>query len=106
MNPPPDDASADRRRTCRRVLLWALVVRVVTVLPALPSQPFADEVAYHGLAARLVAGQGFCGDDGRLTSWRPPLWPWALSLVYRVTGPSPAAGRRTCGASSNRASCR
>ncbi|MBI2297817.1 MAG: glycosyltransferase family 39 protein [Armatimonadetes bacterium] len=75
------------------ILAVAFALRFGTVLPALHTQPYSDEAAYHGLAERLAAGRGFCFEDGSLTSWRPPLWPAVLAGLYTVTGPSPAAGR-------------
>ncbi len=78
-----------------QVVLVAAVVRLVTLLPALSAAPFSDEIEYHGLAQRLGAGQGYVTAEGRPTAYRPPLWPLAMSAVYRVTGPSTAAARVT-----------
>ncbi len=75
------------------ILGFALAVRLLTGVPALRVAPFSDEAAYHHLAVRLASGQGYTTDDGRPTSWRPPLWPGVLAGLYRVTGPSAAAAR-------------
>ncbi len=77
----------------RLIVAVALLVRAVTLIPAWDSAPVSDGAEYHRIATDLAAGKGFVRDDGKLSSWRPPLWPGMLSLLYRVTGPSPAAGR-------------
>ena len=52
-----------------------------------------DEADYHAIATHLVAGQGFTSTEETPTARRPPAYPVFLSLLYRVTGPEPAAGR-------------
>jgi hypothetical protein len=75
------------------ILAAALALRLLLVLPALGSPPFSDEADYHQLACNLAAGRGYVGEDGRPTAWRPPLWPAAMAVVYRVAGDRPAAAR-------------
>lgn len=53
----------------------------------------SDETDYHAIATNLSSGNGFVLHDGVVTARRPPAYPLLLSLLYRVTGPSPAAGR-------------
>ena len=50
-----------------------------------------DAITYESLARSLASGQGY-RHQGRTDNVRPPLYPFALSLLYRVTGPSPVAG--------------
>ena len=72
----------------------ALLLRLLTVLPALDSPLFSDEVVYHRLATNLAAGDGYVWEPGgHATAWRPPLWPATLALAYRLAGPRPAVGR-------------
>lgn len=52
-----------------------------------------DEADYHAIATHLATGHGFSAADDIPTARRPPAYPVFLSLLYRVTGPSPAAGR-------------
>lgn len=52
-----------------------------------------DEGDYHAIATHLAAGQGFVSVEETPTARRPPAYPLFLSLLYRVTGPEPAAGR-------------
>src|SRR5512138_1290970 len=52
-----------------------------------------DEVEYQILAKSLAEGKGLTYDGRELTSFRPPLLPAFLALVYRGFGPSPVAGR-------------
>lgn len=88
-----DIAARPRYTRYLPILGVAFAVRLITVLPALDTAPYSDEISYHSLAARLAEGRGFCREDGRPTSWRPPLWPAVLGGLYRLTGPTPAAGR-------------
>jgi 4-amino-4-deoxy-L-arabinose transferase-like glycosyltransferase len=46
---------------------------------------YTDEVQYQEIAVNLVEGRGFMM-EGRLTSWRPPLYPFVLSVLYRIAG--------------------
>lgn len=52
-----------------------------------------DEVDYHAIASHLAAGKEFAAVEGMPTARRPPAYPVMLSLLYRATGPSPAAAR-------------
>ena len=52
-----------------------------------------DEADYHAIATHLAAGEGFVSLEQVPTARRPPAYPVFLSLIYRATGPSPAAGR-------------
>jgi len=52
-----------------------------------------DEADYHAIAMHVVEGRGFAAIEDAPTARRPPAYPAFLSLVYRVTGPDPAAGR-------------
>lgn len=91
----PDVAKTPLSQRAYVIVLVAGLLRLATLLPALGAAPISDEIEYHGLATRLADGQGYCTEEGRATAYRPPLWPAALSLVYRVTGPSSAAARVT-----------
>ena len=75
------------------IVAVAILVRIA-VLVALGDLPLrADEVQYQELAVNLVEGRGFALDD-RLTSWRPPLYPFALAAVYTLTGSTDPASAR------------
>jgi 4-amino-4-deoxy-L-arabinose transferase-like glycosyltransferase len=90
----------------------ALVLRVGFVLivqhPALPSGGllsdavaqdlidrglFNDAFFYHRTADLLAGGYGFASNPGVPTAQWPPVFPFLLSLIYRVTGPDPLAGQ-------------
>ncbi len=77
------------------ILAVALLARVVFAVGVvgLDSMTKGDEADYHAIATNLAAGQGFAGEDGKTTGRRPPLFPFTLSMLYRVTGPSVAAAR-------------
>jgi 4-amino-4-deoxy-L-arabinose transferase-like glycosyltransferase len=52
-----------------------------------------DEADYHAIATHLTAGDGFTSTGATPTARRPPAYPVFLSLLYRLGGPDPAAGR-------------
>ncbi|MFL5866232.1 MAG: glycosyltransferase family 39 protein [Thermoleophilaceae bacterium] len=100
------------RRRAAWLFALALGLRVAFVLlverhPALPSESFisqsvarqlasaglfSDAFFYHHTATLLARGYGFASNPGVPTAQWPPLFPFLLSLVYRVTGPHPVAG--------------
>ena len=45
---------------------------------------YADETLYDQFGRRLAAGQGFVDEAGQPTAMRPPGYPYALSLAYRI----------------------
>jgi 4-amino-4-deoxy-L-arabinose transferase-like glycosyltransferase len=81
---------------------WLLIVVAVGVLGRLlftgmvvgfDRAPFGDEIDYHALATNLAAGEGYALRPGYDTARRPPMYPAVLSVLYRLTGPSPPAAR-------------
>ena len=77
--------------------LWllgvAVIVRLVLLLPMGDLDLAMDELQYQEIAVNLAEGRGFALND-KPTSWRPPLYPFLLSLVYRVAGTTdPLAAR-------------
>jgi 4-amino-4-deoxy-L-arabinose transferase-like glycosyltransferase len=72
-----------------RALLWILaggaLARAVFFLLFHHVGLFTDEVQYQDIAVNLAQGRGFMM-EGRLTSWRPPLYPFVLSVLYRLAG--------------------
>jgi 4-amino-4-deoxy-L-arabinose transferase-like glycosyltransferase len=89
----PGRAVSAARSPVLWVLALALVVRVVLLALAGDLRLVMDETQYQEIAVNLVEGRGFMIYD-RPTSWRPPLYPFALSLVYRVAGTTdPMAAR-------------
>ncbi len=53
---------------------------------------FNDAFFYHRTADLLAGGYGFASNPGVPTAQWPPVFPFLLSLIYRVTGPDPLAG--------------
>jgi 4-amino-4-deoxy-L-arabinose transferase-like glycosyltransferase len=77
--------------------LWllgvAVIVRLVLLIPMGDLSLAMDELQYQELAVNLAEGRGFMLNDTP-TSWRPPLYPFVLSVVYRVAGTTdPLAAR-------------
>ena len=76
------------------ILVLALVVRVGAIGYAHQrgiGPVIGDAITYHSLARHLAAGDGYL-NQGRYDNPHPPLYPFLLSLLYRVTGPNPIAG--------------
>jgi len=48
--------------------------------------PVSDASHYDTLAISLSEGKGFVDPNGEHTSWRAPLYPFFLSLIYRFAG--------------------
>jgi Dolichyl-phosphate-mannose-protein mannosyltransferase len=70
----------------------ALLFRLAFVLAYPPTSfNFSDPLFYQVVAARLAHGDGFTFIGGAATAHWPPLVPFLLSLIYRVTGPDPQA---------------
>lgn len=78
---------------CLLVLAVALRAAFGVLVVGLDTPPKADEADYHVIAAHLAAGDGYVDDTGRPTGRRAPGYPALLSVLYRVTGPSPRAAR-------------
>lgn len=53
---------------------------------------FPDEHDYHQLALSVLRGDGYSNEYGEATAYRPPGWPFMLSLVYRFS-PHPVMGK-------------
>jgi 4-amino-4-deoxy-L-arabinose transferase-like glycosyltransferase len=77
------------------ILLVALAARLVfcVAVVGLDAWGWGDEPDYHRHAADIAAGRGFISPEGEPTAARPPLYPTVLGAVYRLFGPSHAAGR-------------
>jgi 4-amino-4-deoxy-L-arabinose transferase-like glycosyltransferase len=69
----------------RLVIVTALLPRAL-VAGVIAYEPTADALWYHEAAASLAADRGFAV-GGELTAYRPPGWPFLLSLTYRLFGP-------------------
>ncbi|MHC4377682.1 MAG: glycosyltransferase family 39 protein [Planctomycetota bacterium] len=77
-----------RSRGLWAVLAWGLLVRAIVGAHLWSADPLArtlvsDPAYYDGWARTLAAGGSF---EAGQPYWLPPLYPWCLSLLYRVTG--------------------
>ncbi len=87
----PATASVDVRLAVGLGAL-ALLLRLAFVLAYPPTSfGFSDPLFYQVVASRLAHGDGFTFIGGAATAHWPPLVPFVLSLIYRVTGPDPQA---------------
>lgn len=69
------------------IFVIALFIRVFYVVNFSPMLT-GDAIDYHRLAVSLSEGKGYVTPEGRPTSWRPPLYPFFISLIYRLGGDS------------------
>lgn len=67
------------------VLVSVLLPRTLVAV-AVFYQPTSDAAWYHMAAAALARGEGLAV-GGELTAYRPPGYPFLLSLTYRLFGP-------------------
>jgi 4-amino-4-deoxy-L-arabinose transferase-like glycosyltransferase len=94
----PVTAGASRLRAgVSSGFLWllaiAVVVRLALLVPMDDLKLAMDELQYQEIAVNLAEGRGFMLSE-KPTSWRPPLYPFVLSIVYRVAGTTdPVAAR-------------
>lgn len=73
--------------------LFALVLRVAfDVVVDRGPDAFNDETFYHHAAETLANGQGLRSAASGPTAQWPPVFPFLLSIVYRITGPDHGAG--------------
>lgn len=71
--------------------LWAVYLVPRALLILLDVQPWSDAAYYYERAEGLAAGHGYLSPEGQPTAFWPPGWPLALSLVFKLLGPSVAA---------------
>jgi 4-amino-4-deoxy-L-arabinose transferase-like glycosyltransferase len=71
----------------------ALAIRLLFVLVVQREGfGFNDLASYHAIALNLSRGDGYVGLGGEATAQWPPVYPFALSLVYRIFGENPTNG--------------
>ena len=76
------------------LMATAFVIRLAWVI-AFPTRPYADSEWYFRNASELAAGEGYVYDLAShkpLAAW-PIGYPLALSLLFRITGPSEGAAK-------------
>jgi 4-amino-4-deoxy-L-arabinose transferase-like glycosyltransferase len=73
-------------RTFRRLVVVTALLPRALVAGTIAYEPTADALWYHEAAMSLAADRGFAV-GGELTAYRPPGWPFLLSLAYRLFGP-------------------
>ncbi|MFI6013609.1 glycosyltransferase family 39 protein [Streptomyces sp. NPDC051243] len=63
-----------------------------TWIAAVHPDPSSDYAWYFNAATRLADGLGYVQGNGEPTAFWPVGWPFTLSVIFRFTGPSVAAG--------------
>jgi len=69
------------------ILMTAFIIRLSWVIFS-PALPVSDFQTFHTLALRLAHGLGYVTAAGKPTAFRPPGYPFFISLIYRITGDS------------------
>jgi 4-amino-4-deoxy-L-arabinose transferase-like glycosyltransferase len=80
----------ERFATSRRVLaaIWAVFIALRLAVLLIPVAPTSDAEWYVLRAIGLAAGHGYLGNEGAPTAFWPAGWSMAMSVLFRVTGPS------------------
>lgn len=70
------------------VAIWAIFVVLRLAVLLVPVAPTSDAEWYVLRAIGLAAGHGYLDNTGHPTAFWPAGWPMALSVLFRLTGPS------------------
>lgn len=68
--------------------IWAVFIGLRLAVLLIPVAPSSDAEWYVLRAIGLAAGHGYLDNQGQPTAFWPAGWPMALSVVFRLTGPS------------------
>ncbi|MBA2949512.1 glycosyltransferase family 39 protein [Streptomyces himalayensis] len=89
----------DTHRMLPRPLVWGAVGVVLanlairgTWVALVHPPPYSDYAWYFDAATRLAEGSGYGLWDGAPTAYWPVGWPFILSVLFRLTGPSVITG--------------
>lgn len=80
----------DRFATSPRALwaIWAVFIGLRLAVLLIPVAPTSDAEWYVLRAIGLAAGNGYLDNAGQPTAFWPAGWPMAMSVLFRLTGPS------------------
>lgn len=70
------------------VAIWAIFIGLRLAALLIPVAPSSDAEWYVLRAVGLAAGQGYLDNSGAPTAFWPAGWPMAMSVLFRLTGPS------------------
>jgi 4-amino-4-deoxy-L-arabinose transferase-like glycosyltransferase len=68
--------------------IWAIFIGLRLAMLLVPVAPSSDAEWYLLRAIGLAAGQGYLDNAGAQTAFWPAGWPMAMSVLFRLTGPS------------------
>lgn len=90
MNPRARQPLVERFAISPRALvaIWAVFVALRLAVLLIPVTPTSDAEWYVLRAVGLAAGHGYLDNDGAPTAFWPAGWPMAMSVLFRITGPS------------------
>jgi 4-amino-4-deoxy-L-arabinose transferase-like glycosyltransferase len=80
----------ERFATSPRALgaIWAVFIGLRLAVLLIPVAPSSDAEWYVLRAIGLAAGHGYLDNSGAPTAFWPAGWPMAMSVLFRITGPS------------------
>lgn len=90
MTPRARPSPIERFATSPRALLaiWAIFIGLRLAVLLIPVAPSSDAEWYVLRAVGLASGQGYLDNSGAPTAFWPAGWPMAMSVLFRLTGPS------------------
>lgn len=69
------------------IILIALILRIGSAIILSDNRPRGDAADYDNIAHNINSGQGFVSTRMNLYSYRPPLYPVFLALLYSLSSP-------------------
>jgi len=75
-----------RYKTLLVIFVLGLALRILFVLTLEDKIYWADGFDYDGLTTRLIEGKGYVNDDGEITAFRAPGYPYFLAAIYSAFG--------------------
>lgn len=69
------------------IILIALILRIGSGMILRDNAPRGDAADYDNIAQNIISGQGFVSTRMNLYSYRPPLYPIFLALLYSLGSP-------------------
>ena len=76
----------DKYKTLIVIFILGLLLRILFVFTLEDKIYWDDGFDYDGLATRLIEGKGYVNDDGEITAFRAPGYPYFLAAIYSVFG--------------------
>jgi len=92
MKPLYEFIFSEQQKIMLVLAMLVFIAGLISVIPTGDSLRYPDENDYIRLSRTLVVRGSYLGTDGRPTAYRPPGYPFVLSLVFRLWN-SPLAAK-------------